>query len=96
MNAVERVERENTMVASFLQNARAVTDSDGTVILQLGDALSEMMLDPADSRALIARALSAELGKQIAPASIVFEVADAENDKKDTVLDEILSAAEEN
>ena len=96
MNVVERIERENNMIAPFLQSARAVTDSDGTVILQLGDALSLLMLDPADSRAMIARALSAELGKQIAPTALVFEVQDAAHDKNDTVLDEILSAAEEN
>ena len=96
MSAVERVERENTMIASFLQNARALTDGEGRVVLQVENAFAEMMLDPADSRALIARALSAELGKQIAPAALLFEVQDADNDKKDTVLDEILSAAEEN
>ena len=96
IGAVERVERENTMLGSFLQSARAFTDSEGHTLIQLESAFAEMMLTPADSRALIARALTAELGKQIAPASIIFEVQDTENNQKDTVLDEILSAAEEN
>ncbi len=95
VNCVERVSRENSMLASFLGDVKAFTDEAGRVILRLPNSFAGMMIEQCGGRDLLRRALSAERGKELADGDLVFEVADEKADARDTVLDDILAAAEE-
>ena len=95
MNCVERVRRENSMLASFLPDARACLDDSGRVIIQLANSFAQMMLDEASARDLLCRALAPELKKAPNPSQLLFEVPDGEGQTKDTVLDDLLEAAGE-
>ncbi|MBR7182154.1 MAG: hypothetical protein IKD28_05160 [Clostridia bacterium] len=93
MSALERMSREAPMVSGFLDGVRALQDAEGNIILQTENILLEDLLSP--HRDIIVRALSAELGRPLSPSALVFEVLTEENQQNDTVLDDILSAAEE-
>ena len=53
------------------------------------------MFSAVEKRALLARALSAEMKRPLDPQSLIFEVPDASNTVKDTILDDLLEAAEQ-
>ena len=95
MNCVERVRRENSMLASFLQDARMFTDEAGRVLCRLQNDFALMMLQEPAARDILARALTAELKRPIDPASLAFEIPDAASEAADTVLDDLLGAAEQ-
>ena len=94
VNCVERVRRENSMLASFLDSARAFLDDEGRMLIHAESVFAQMMLEPRDARELIARAASLELGRPIAPEAIAIEVPEKAAEETDTVLDDLLSAAE--
>ena len=93
MNCIERMRRENSMLASFVSDARAFLDDGGRVVIQLPNPFAKMMLERDDGLALLCRALSAELQREIAPTAVLVEVPDGNTQKTDTVLDDLLEAA---
>ena len=95
MNCVERIRRENSMLASFTMDARVFIDEKGDVICKLQNDFSKMLLEEPQNRELFARALSAEIGKPIDATRMIVEVPDAATDNKDTVLDDLIGAAEQ-
>ena len=96
MNAVERVRRENSMLASFLDDARALSTEQGDIIIQIFNPFAQMMLDEPNARALLCRALAPELGNAPDPARLTFELQDGMSESADTVLDELMDTANEN
>ena len=95
MNCVERVRRENTMLGSFIADAKAFLTDDGSVVIQLTNPFSLMMLDNADARALLCRCIAPDIGQAPSPSQLVFETPDPAAAAKDTVLDDLLDAAGE-
>ena len=93
MNCVERVQRENVMLASFLGSTRAFTDDNGKVILQLPGSFALMMADTPTTRELLCRSIAPELKRTPTPAELVLEAPDENAPVKDTVLDDLLDAA---
>ncbi len=94
INCVERVRRDNAMVASFLDEARAFLDEQKRVVVILPNAFAEMMLEGGGGRDMLRRALCLELQREVADRDLIVEVASAETAKKDTIIDDILSAAD--
>ena len=90
---VERLSRENAMIASFLSEVRAYLDEQKRVVLILPNAFAEMMLEKDSNRDALRGALSAELSREIRDRDLLFEVASPAH-RNDTVIDDILSAAE--
>jgi len=93
MNCIERIRRENSMLASFISDARAFLDDGGRVVLQLPNPFAQMMLEQGDGLSVLCRALSAELQREVTPDAVLVEVPDANTQKTDTVLDDLLEAA---
>ena len=95
MNCVERVRRENSMLASFLSEGKLFVDDEGRVICKLASEFARMMLDEQKGREILARAVGAELKRPVEPHMLVLEVPEAGADDQDTVLDDLIRAAEE-
>ncbi len=93
VNCVERVRRENSMLAPFVESAKAFVDDSNTVVIRLADDFAKSMLELYSGGELLRRALSAELKRELGRQELVLEVADQNADKTDTVLDDILEAA---
>ena len=83
------------MLASFLGEAKAFLDEAGKPVIQLQNDFALSLVNTARERALLAGALSAELQQSFAPGDLILETPDAEK-TGDTVIDDLLSAAEEN
>ena len=96
MNCVERVRREDTMAASFLTDARAFLDESEQVVLQLSNSFAEMMLNEPSTKELLCRAIAAELKKDASTVKLSIEIVDKEAASNDTVLDDLLDAANSN
>ena len=94
INCVERVRRENSMLASFLADGKAFLDEGENVVLQLVDPFAITMIDTADGRAAICRAIAPELKKMPTPAQLIFETRGGGEKATDTVLDDLLEAAD--
>ena len=92
-SCVERLSRENAMIASFLGEVRAYLDEQKRVVLILPNSFAEMMLEDGSNRDALRAALSAELSREIRDRDLIFEVASPAH-QHDTVIDDILSAAE--
>ena len=93
MNCVERVRRENSMLAPFMEGGKLFLDDSGKIILQLTDKFRLMMIDNAAGRALLCRAMAPELKRTPTPAELIFEAPDETERARDTVLDDLLEAA---
>ncbi len=93
MNCMERVRREDVMLASFLGNTRAFLEDSGRVILQLPGAFAMTMADTPASKELLCRCIAPEIKRPLVPADLVFEIPDENAPVKDTVLDDLLDAA---
>ena len=91
-NCVARMEQEKSIAAPFLGGARAFLDEKGRVVVILRDAMSEMMVEKG--RDELRHALCLELKKEVRDSDLLIEVASAEVEARDTVIDEILSAAD--
>ena len=96
MNCVERVRRENSMLASFLEDGKLFLDDSGKVVLQLTNPMAMMLLDAPADKALLCRAVAPELKKTPTPADLILEMPDEREQARDTVLDDLLEAAGEN
>lgn len=95
VNCVERVRRTNTMLASFLTDARAYHDEQGRVIVVLPNTFAEMMIERQGGRDVLRHAICLELQREVPDRELVIETADASTVKNDTVIDDILSAVED-
>ena len=95
-NCVARMARDNAMVASFLGDARAFLDEAGRVVVVLPNAFAEMMLEQGNGRDALRHALCLELQREVRDGDLIMETAENSTVKTDTVIDDILSAAEQN
>ena len=95
VNCVERVRRTNTMLASFLTDARAYHDEQGCIVVVLPNAFAEMMIERQGGRDVLRHALCLELQREVPDRELLIETADASTVKNDTVIDDILSAVED-
>ncbi len=93
MNCVERVRRENTMLAPFLEEGKAFLDDDGKVVLQLVNPMAPMMLDTPANKALLCRAIAPEIKRAPTPAELILETIGERETVRDTILDDLLEAA---
>ncbi|MBR2312399.1 MAG: DNA polymerase III subunit gamma/tau [Clostridia bacterium] len=94
INCVERIRRENAMLASFLSDARAYFDEQKRVVVILPNAFAEMMLEQNGGRDVLRHALCLELAREVQDRELLVETRDAPSAKNDTIIDDILSAAE--
>ena len=94
-DCVARIAEENAFVASFLGGSRAFLDEQGRVVVLLRDGFAEMMLEREGGRDALRRALSLELSREVRDRELLVEVQGAPGAKNDTVIDDILSAAEQ-
>lgn len=94
MNCIERIRRENTMLASFI-DGKAFLDESGRVILQLTNSFALTMIDNPKNKETICRAIAPEIKKSIAPNDVIFETPEETAAVTDTVLDDLLDAAGE-
>lgn len=93
-DCVERVRRENSMLASFLTEAKAFLDEAGKPVIRMPNEFALSLLNTPKERALLAGALSAELKESFSPGDLCLEAPNPEAEAGDTVIDELLSAAE--
>ena len=94
VNAVERVRRSNSMLASFLESAKAFSmDGSEKILVQLPNAFARSLLDAEKDRALLAAALAPELQRELDARDLLLEIPE-EAPARDTVLDDLLEAAE--
>ena len=93
VNCVERVRRTNSLVASFLIDARAYQDEEGRVVVILQNPLAEMMIERQGGRDALRHAICLELQRELPDRDLLIETVDANTAKNDTVIDDILSAA---
>ena len=82
------------MLASFLSDARAFLDEQQRIVVILPSTFAEMMLEQAGGRDVLRHALCLELQREVHDRDLLIETADAPTAKNDTVIDDILSAAE--
>ena len=94
MNCIERIRRENTMLASFI-DGKAFLDESGRVILQLTNSFALTMIDNPKNKETICRAIAPEIKKSISPNDVIFETPEETAAVTDTVLDDLLDAAGE-
>ncbi len=94
INCIERISRENQMLASFIGEARAYFDEQRRVVVILPNAFAEMMLEKNGGRDVLRRALSVELSREVRDSELLVEIQGAPTAQRDTVIDDILSAAE--
>lgn len=94
-NCVERIRRSNSMVASFLVDARAYLDEAGRVVVVLPNSFAEMMLERQGGRDVLRHALCLELQREVPDRDLLVETADSGAIKNDTVIDDILSAVKD-
>ncbi|MBQ9801858.1 MAG: DNA polymerase III subunit gamma/tau [Clostridia bacterium] len=94
INCVARMERDNPMISSFLTDARAFLDEQQRVVVLLPNSFAEMMLEQAGGRDVLRHALCLELQREVRDSDLLIETAETSTVKTDTVIDDILSAAE--
>ena len=95
MNCVERMRREDVLLGTFLAEGKAFVTDDGRIILQHENEWALDMLQAASAKAMLSRAFSAELKHPVDPQSFVFEVKSAKESANDTILDDLIEAAEQ-
>ncbi len=95
INCVERVRRDNQMIASFLDEARAFFDEQRRVVVILPNSFAEMMLESGGGRDILRRALCVELQREVADRDLIVEVLTPTATQQDTIIDDILSAADD-
>ena len=95
MNCVERMRRDDMMLGTFLAEAKAFTLDDGRVVIQHQVEWALNMLQAARAKTMLARAFSAELKRPIDPQSFIFEIKTGADSANDTVLDDLIEAAEQ-
>ena len=93
MNCVERVRRENVMLASLLTDTRAYLDENEQVVIQIFNPFAEVMLNDDAAKALLCRAIAPELKRDVSKIKLLLEMVDGRSQQADTVLDDLLDAA---
>jgi hypothetical protein len=95
MNCVERMRREDALLGTFLAEAKAYTTEDGKVVIQHENDWALDMLQAGSAKAMLARIFSAELKRPVDAQSFLFEAKSAAGGATDTILDDLLEAAEQ-
>lgn len=96
MNCVERLRREDALLASFLSDGgKAFTTDDGKVVIRHEVEWALDMMQSANAKAMLTRAFSAELKRPLDAQSFVFELATDKGNTNDTILDDLIEAAEQ-
>ena len=95
MNCVERMRRDDMMLGTFLAEAKAFTLDDGRIVIQHEVEWALNMLQAARAKTMLARAFSAELKRPVDPQSFIFEIKAASGSADDTILDDLIEAAEQ-
>ncbi len=95
MNCVERMRRDDMMLGTFLAEAKAFTLDDGKIVIQHTVEWALNMLQAARAKTMLARAFSAELKRPVDPQSFIFEIKTDADSAGDTVLDDLIEAAEQ-
>jgi hypothetical protein len=95
MNCVERMRREDALLGAFLSEGRAFTTDEGRIIIQHDNDWALDMLQAASAKQMLARVFSAELKHPVDVQSLVFEVKSAKASESDTILDDLIEAAEQ-
>ncbi len=95
MNCVERMRREDALLGSFLADAKAFTAQDGKIVIQHENDWALDMLQAASAKQMLSRAFSAELKRPVDTQSFLFEARDNKATENDTILDDLLEAAEQ-
>ena len=95
MNCVERMRREDALLGTFLAEGRAFTTEDGKVVIQHDNDWALDMLQAGSAKQMLARVFSAELKRPIDAQSFLFEVKGGKENVGDTILDDLIEAAEQ-
>ncbi len=95
MNCVERMRREDVLLGTFLPEGKPFTTEDARIVIQHENEWALDMLQAASAKAMLSRAFSAELRHPVDAQSFVFEVKSAKESATDTILDDLLVAAEQ-
>lgn len=93
INCTERIGRENRMMGALLKDARAYLTEQGQCLLQLPSAFTVEMIEKNGGRALLARALGAELHREVREKELIFEVPTDQSGPTDILMDDLLETA---
>jgi DNA polymerase-3 subunit gamma/tau len=88
---IERVGRQDVMVASFLKGARAYTDGE-RIVIRVEKEFTLMMLDRGNNKDIVRGAISAQLKRNVDDRCIVYECSTEEIVDDASGLDEITNA----
>ncbi len=95
MNCVERMRREDALLGTFLAEGRAFATDDGKVVIQHDNDWALDMLQSGSAKQMLSRVFSAELKRPVDAQGFVFEVKSAKDGASDTILDDLIEAAEQ-
>ena len=87
---IERVSRQDVMVASFIKGAKAYTDGE-RIVIRVEKDFTLMMLDVGNRKEIVRGALSAQLKKNVSERNIVYECS-REEIVESSGVDEITNA----
>ena len=96
MNCVERMRREDVLLGSFLAEGRAFSTEDGRIVIQHDNDWALDMLQAGSAKQMLSRVFSAELKRPVDVQSFLFEVKSAKESASDTILDDLIEAANNN
>ena len=82
-------------IAKAFASGKAFTAEDGKVIIQHDNDWALDMLQAANAKAMLSRAFSAELKRPVDPQGFLFEAKAGTETQTDTILDDLLEAAEQ-
>ncbi len=94
-NCVERIERDNPLLGAWLRDVRACLTEGGKPLLQMPSDFALQMVEQNDGRRLLARAIGAELQREVPEKDLIFEVSSDKDGQKDALLDDLIEAAGE-
>ncbi len=88
---IERVGRQDGMVASFLKGAKAYTDGE-RVVIRVEKDFTLMMLDKGNGKDIVRGAISAQLKRNVDERCIVYECSAEKIEDDDSGFDDITNA----
>ena len=92
-NCAERIGRDNPMLGAWLVDVRAYLTEEGRPLLQMPNEFALQMVEGNDGRRLLARAIGAELQREVPEKDLIFEVSSGKDGQKDVLLDDLIEAA---
>ncbi len=92
-NCVERIGRDNPLLGAWLREVRACLTEQGRPLLQMPSDFALTMVEQNDGRRLLARAIGAELQREVREQDILFEVTTEKDRQTDVLLDDLIEAA---